>query len=464
MPLPVRTLSSTPYSAPQPGNQNAGGGLFGGPNINPNLGFGSMTYTPPPTLANPAGGGTAGMTLPNPTNPWGSAPAVMTPELFQKLYGGGGAANPAGGTASAAQPTGNMGWRNFTFQNPTSPFQQNFNSLAAQNPDAAFSYAFGSRGSPGSAQNSNDLINAMNAQFGGGMGQAALGAYNPGSFEPNSAMSQSLGLPSTWHGAPGVGTFDPTGKAFSFGGQTYNLANQVNTGATPNSWTLGGVANGQTPNFGGDMAQGGQGGPSQSNQPGNQGGAPGFSQSPGNFTGGMTPQDYINPAAAWARGEGLKGVQGTYAGSPYGLNSGAAMKGIGDYLTGSSLNQAWQPGFQNYMQDKGFNYGVATGDRNFQYQAQLNDQTIPFQQQMQMANLGINGAYGGGDIASKLAAIISQNALGAGQVGANGTIGGNNAITGALQQIIQNGMQMGGPQGQFWQQLIAQMNGMPQGH
>ena len=178
----------------------------------------------------------------------------------------------------------------------------------------------------------------------------------------------------------------------------------------------------------------------------------------------MTPQDYINPAAAWARGEGLKGVQGTYAGSPYGLNSGAAMKGIGDYLTGSSLNQAWQPGFQNYMQDKGFNYGVATGDRNFNYQAQLNDQTIPFQQQMQMANLGLSGAQGGAGLASSLAAIISQNALGAGQVGANGTIGGNNAITGALQQIIQNGMQMGGPQGQFWQQLIAQMNGMPQGH
>ena len=409
MPLPVRTLSSTPYSAPQPGNQNAGGGLFGGPNINPNLGFGSTTYTPPPTLANPAGGGTAGMTLPN-----GQPAAAPAPSAAGPQYG-------TGFTRGAA------GWQPTTL---------------TQNPGESI-YDYGIRAGL-DPRDAMSLI-TLNMTGGGNMSHQQLvnNYMNVGPIDPR------------W-GQQGV-----TSPAGYVGGKGDPLSPQMAAGAGGGRTTLGGVASGQPPNFGGDMVQGG---PGQSNQPGNQGGAPGFSQSPGNFTGGMTPQDYINPAAAWARGEGLKGVQGTYAGSPYGLNSGAAMKGIGDYLTGSSLNQAWQPGFQNYMQDKGFNYGVASGDRAFNYQAQLNDQTIPFQQQMQMANLGINGAYGGADIASKLAAIISQNALGAGQVGASGTVGGNNAITGALQQIIQNGMQMGGPQGQFWQQLMAQMNGMPQGH
>ena len=184
----------------------------------------------------------------------------------------------------------------------------------------------------------------------------------------------------------------------------------------------------QWPTFGSGSGASGAGGMTA--------GGPGFNEANGNYTAGMTPQDYINPAADWARGEGLKALQSSYAGAGDFL-SGHAMKGISDYATNSALNQAWQPGFQNYMQDKNFNYGVDTGDRNFNYQAALNDQTIPFDQQMRLGQLGLQGAGIGANQNNMLAALLSQNLMGGANAGAAGTMGQSNSINNAISQMLQ---------------------------
>ena len=364
-------------------------------------------------------------------------------------------------TSPGTSATGSPSWLNFRFQNPTSPFQQNFNSLAGQDPNAAFSYGF--TGRAGGAANSNDLRRALDAA--GYNGAGVLGAYNRGSFDPTSGMGQSIGMPADWQ-TP-AGSLDRSGGSFTLNGKSYALQNPEAAANTSVGYNGGGGANapggsswwdavknfqttqgGPPATAGGATPAGGATVPAnnvgQSDQSGSIGGLTGqgtttpasnFNEAAGNYTGGMKLSDYLNPATDWAQQQGLKGLQSTYAANGM-LNSGSAMKGISDYMTNSTLNNAWQPAFNNYMNDKNFNYGVDTGDRNFNYQAQMNDQTIPWQQQMQLAQLGMQGAGGQSNINNLLATLLSQNALSAGQTGASGTIGGSNAINNALSQYL----------------------------
>lgn len=142
--------------------------------------------------------------------------------------------------------------------------------------------------------------------------------------------------------------------------------------------------------------------------------------SQGNYTAGMKLSDYLNPAADWARQEGLKAVQSSYAGAGDFL-SGNAMKGISDYTTKSALNSEWQPAFNNYMLDKNFNYNVDSGDRAFNYGADKD-----------LANLGLAGTQGQASSNSWLATLLAQLAQNAGQTQGAGTIGQSNALTGAI--------------------------------
>lgn len=148
--------------------------------------------------------------------------------------------------------------------------------------------------------------------------------------------------------------------------------------------------------------------------------------SQGNYTAGMKLSDYLNPAADWARNEGLKAVKSSYAGAGNFL-SGPAMKGISNYASNSALNSAWQPAFNNYMQDKNFNYGVDSGDRAFAYGADRD-----------LAQLGLQGTQGQASANSWLAGILAQLSQSAGQVQGAGTIGQNNALTTAIANALSN--------------------------
>jgi hypothetical protein len=146
----------------------------------------------------------------------------------------------------------------------------------------------------------------------------------------------------------------------------------------------------------------------------------------GNYTGGMTLADYLNPAAGWARDNALNAVKSSYAGAGDFL-SGNAMKGIADYTSNSTLNQAWQPAFNNYMTDKGFNYNVDAGDRAFSYGANRD-----------LANLGIQGTQGQATSNNWLAGLLAQLSQSAGQAQGAGTIGQSNALTTAIANALGN--------------------------
>jgi hypothetical protein len=146
---------------------------------------------------------------------------------------------------------------------------------------------------------------------------------------------------------------------------------------------------------------------------------------------------YLNPGASYAMDQANKALQGTYAGAGN-LLSGPAMKGITDYNQNMALNNYWNPAVATAQQQQGTGIGLGEYNQNFGYQQQLANQTIPFQQQMQLAGLGLQGTQGAQQVQNLLATLLSQNALGAGQAAGTGTIGGANTITQMIQNMLQN--------------------------
>jgi hypothetical protein len=146
---------------------------------------------------------------------------------------------------------------------------------------------------------------------------------------------------------------------------------------------------------------------------------------------------YLNPGASYAMDQANKALQGTYAGAGN-LLSGPAMKGITDYNQNMALNNYWNPAVATAQQQQQTGIGLGEYNQNFGYQQQLANQTIPFQQQMQLAGLGLQGTQGAQQVQNLLATLLSQNALGAGQAAGTGTIGGANTITQMIQNMLQN--------------------------
>jgi hypothetical protein len=146
---------------------------------------------------------------------------------------------------------------------------------------------------------------------------------------------------------------------------------------------------------------------------------------------------YLNPGASYAMDQANKALQGTYAGAGN-LLSGPAMKGITDYNQNMALNNYWNPAVATAQQQQQTGIGLGEYNQNFGYQQQLANQTIPFQQEMQLAGLGLQGTQGAQQVQNLLATLLSQNALGAGQAAGTGTIGGANTITQAIQNMLQN--------------------------
>lgn len=224
--------------------------------------------------------------------------------------------------------------------------------------------------------------------IGGWSGSDAYNKAHP--FDPNAYTGQGAAIPQTSPTGPATG-------ANGAGGGT-NPAAPATT-AQPN--TLGSIANPNAPNY-----------------PLNVGA-------------------YLNPMADYMQQQALKNIQSTYAGAGN-LQSGPAMKGIADYAENMALGNAYLPALGAAQQQQGFGYNVNNNDRNFAFQQQLANQTIPFQQQMQLAQLGLQGTQGQQGVSNLLATLLGQNAIAAGNAAGTGTIGGSNAISQAIQQMLSN--------------------------
>ena len=149
---------------------------------------------------------------------------------------------------------------------------------------------------------------------------------------------------------------------------------------------------------------------------------------------------YLNPQADYMREQAMKSLQGTYGGN---FLSGPTMKAISDYTSNMAQGNAWNPAVATAAQQQSFGRDTNQMDRNFQYQAGLNDQQIPFNQQMQLAQLGLSGTQGQQSVSNLMATLLGQLSLGSGQAAGTGTIGAGNAISGGISQLISQLLQQG---------------------
>lgn len=160
-----------------------------------------------------------------------------------------------------------------------------------------------------------------------------------------------------------------------------------------------------------------------------------FNEAPGNYTGGMNLDSYLDPSFKFALDQGLDAIRSSYAGAGNFL-SGTALKGITDYSQNSALNKAYIPAWNQYMQDKTFNWGVDTNDRDFAYGTQRDDRNFNQQAQQFLARLGLDSTTANANLVTELGKLLAMNSLAAGQAAGAGTIAQGNAITGTTSDLI----------------------------
>ena len=139
-------------------------------------------------------------------------------------------------------------------------------------------------------------------------------------------------------------------------------------------------------------------------QAGNYPGAPAASTSPqststttlGSVANGTTDpyaldiNKYLAPNTSFLIDQGSKALQNSAA-SRGGLLTGNTMKGISDYAQ-NTAQSAYNNAAQLAAQQQGFQYGVDNNDRNFAYQAALNDRNFNNSNLMSLANMGLQGS------------------------------------------------------------------------
>lgn len=91
---------------------------------------------------------------------------------------------------------------------------------------------------------------------------------------------------------------------------------------------------------------------------------------------------------------------------------------------------------QNRLGEDQLAYQRESGDRAFDYAAQQNDQNTPWNRAMQLANLGMQGSGGYGNISAVLAGILGNNAAASGNAQGAGTIGANASNNQTISNII----------------------------
>src|SRR5271166_235442 len=108
---------------------------------------------------------------------------------------------------------------------------------------------------------------------------------------------------------------------------------------------------------------------------------------------GLDVSAYQNPMAQTMQDWANKALQGTYAGAGD-LLSGPAMQGITQYNQQAALNNSYAPALAAAQQKQGTGIGLDQYNQQFGYNQALNNQTIPFNQQLQQAQMGLQGAAG----------------------------------------------------------------------
>ena len=301
-----------------------------------------------------------------------------------------------------------MWYDNSTWANPNDP------STAGAGSSVALGYAKGI--DPRNYATHDDWANAysaaVNPQAGGGGGVWLTGDQNR-----------------TFGGSSGQFA-PPTPTKLAADSPLWNSPTPLAQTSQPNMWAGG------TPGF---------------NEMGGQVGAPtSANRTAADYA--YNPQQYLDPSMAFTMSNGLRalGSSASAAGQTF---SGNTLKDILGYSQGLA-GQNWNQAAGQAAQQQGFNRGVDTSNtqlnqsqqgitnaqnqynQNFGYQAALNDQTIPWNQQMQAAQLGLGAQGQQSTLSQTLATLLSGNLGTLGQIQGSGTIGANNSITNAISQML----------------------------
>jgi hypothetical protein len=183
---------------------------------------------------------------------------------------------------------------------------------------------------------------------------------------------------------------------------------------------------------------------------------------------------FLDPNVDYRIQKGSEAIQNSAA-AKGGLYSGATAKGIADYA-GNEAQNAYQNAQSAAFNDRNFmrgtytndrdyttnlgefnanlanqqnqfnqnlgqrqtefNTGVDQNDRNFAYNAQVGDRNFNYQSLQDLANLGMQGNNGVNSIQQMLARLTSANTIASGTAGAQGTMGGNNALMQMIQSML----------------------------
>jgi hypothetical protein len=160
---------------------------------------------------------------------------------------------------------------------------------------------------------------------------------------------------------------------------------------------------------------------------------------------------YLNPMLGYMLQNGMNTINNSAAAAGS-LRSGDTLKQLMQYGMGVSGN-AFNNAANIAAGQQAFGYGVDNNDRNFFYNAMVNDRDFNFNKDMGEAGLGLNATNQVNANSRALADIISRNLLLQGQAQAGGTIGGSNAITNAISQLLAQGS--GNQSMSVLQQLLA---------
>jgi hypothetical protein len=153
----------------------------------------------------------------------------------------------------------------------------------------------------------------------------------------------------------------------------------------------------------------------------------------------LNPSAYMNPMESYLQDWATHDLSSAYGGAGDFL-SGAAGRGIAQNAANIAANTSYLPGLQTAQQQQQAGIGLGEFNQQMQNQLALENQTIPFNQQMQLAQLGLSGAQGQSQINQIMAMLQAQLAQSAGTAGGTGTVAGTNAINNAISQFISNAM------------------------
>ena len=154
----------------------------------------------------------------------------------------------------------------------------------------------------------------------------------------------------------------------------------------------------------------------------------------------LDPSAYMNPEEQYLQQWMTNDTQSAYGAAGDEL-SGADQRALSSNQANLAAATSYAPALAAAEQQQGAGIGLGEFNQNFGYNQALNNEEIPFSQNLQLAQLGLGGTEAGVQEQEMLAQIEAQLAQSAGTASAAGTTGIGSTASNSIQQMINQIMQ-----------------------